>query len=53
VNAKLAGRLVSLAEKSKVPIVGVTETMPANMSYADWVLNQLDALDKALSNSGS
>lgn len=50
VDAKLARQLVSLAEQSKVPIVAVTETMPSNVTYIDWVLGELDALDKALSN---
>lgn len=49
VNAKLAQRMVALAEQSKVPIVAVTETMPADTSYVDWMLATLDALDKALS----
>jgi zinc/manganese transport system substrate-binding protein len=53
VNAKLAQRMVALAEKSKVPVVGVTETMPAGVSFQDWVLGALDALDKALSEPNS
>ncbi|MFN3656882.1 MAG: metal ABC transporter solute-binding protein, Zn/Mn family [Pseudolabrys sp.] len=51
VNAKLAQHMVALAEKSKIPVVAVTETMPADTSYVDWMLATLDALDKALNGS--
>ena len=49
VSEKLTERLRDIAGKAKVPVVGVTETMPANVSFQDWVLGELDALDKALS----
>lgn len=49
VSEKLTQRLLALAQKSKVPVVGVTETMPADMGYVDWMLGQLDAVEKALS----
>ena len=48
VSEKLSERLVKIANDSKVPVVGVTETMPADKSFVDWMLGQLDALDKAL-----
>lgn len=53
VSEKLTERLRDLAGKAKVPVVGVTETMPANVSFHDWVLGELDALDKALSEPNS
>jgi zinc/manganese transport system substrate-binding protein len=53
VSEKLTERLRDIAYKAKVPVVGVTETMPANTSFQDWVLSELDALDKALSGSNS
>jgi zinc/manganese transport system substrate-binding protein len=53
VSEKLTERLRDLAKKAKVPVVGVTETMPANVSFQDWVLGELDALDKALSGPNS
>ena len=32
-----------------MPIVGVTETQPADAkSYADWMMSELDAVEKAL-----
>ena len=53
VSEKLTERLRDIAYKAKVPVVGVTETMPANTSFQDWVLSELDALDKALSGPNS
>ena len=53
VSEKLTERLRDIAGKAKVPVVGVTETMPANVSFQDWVLGELDALDKALSGPNS
>ena len=53
VSDKLAQRLVDIAKENKIPVVGVTETQPADKTFADWMLGQLDALDKALSESNS
>jgi len=53
VSEKLTERLLALARKSKVPVVAVTESMPANANFADWVLAELDKLDKALSDPNS
>jgi zinc/manganese transport system substrate-binding protein len=53
VSEKLTERLRDIAGKAKVPVVGVTETMPPNVSFQDWVLGELDALDKALSEPNS
>jgi zinc/manganese transport system substrate-binding protein len=53
VSEKLAQRLVDIAKENKIPVVGVTETQPADKSFADWMLSQLDALDKALSEPGA
>ncbi|MBV9801546.1 MAG: zinc ABC transporter substrate-binding protein [Solirubrobacterales bacterium] len=44
-----ARRLLRIAEQSKVPIIGVTETEPKGKDYQQWMLGQLDALDKAMS----
>jgi len=41
-------RLAALARAQKIPVVGITETEPAGMTYQAWMLGQLDALDKAL-----
>lgn len=53
VSEKLSERLVKIATESKVPVVGVTETMPADKTFTDWMLGQLDALDKALDTPGT
>lgn len=53
VSGKLTTRLRNVAAKAKVPVIGVTETMPANISFQDWVLGELDILDKALSEPNS
>jgi len=42
-------RMRRIAEQAGVPVVGISETEPAGMHYQDWMLAQLDALDKALS----
>ena len=36
------------AKAAGIPVVPVTETMPSVMSYQDWMLSQLAALEKAL-----
>jgi zinc/manganese transport system substrate-binding protein len=51
VSEKLAERLLTIARTAKVPVVAVTETQPAGASFQDWMLGQLDALDKALTGS--
>lgn len=53
VSEKLTERMRAIAGTAKVPVVAVTETMPANISFQDWVLGELDALDKALSGPNS
>ncbi len=53
VSEKLTERLIAIAEKAKVPVVAVTETQPAGVSFAGWMLAQLAALDKALKGPAS
>jgi zinc/manganese transport system substrate-binding protein len=53
VSEKLTERLRDLAKRAKVPVIGVTETMPANVKFQDWLLGELDTLDKALSGPNS
>jgi len=43
------GKLVQLAKDNGVPVVGVSETQPPNSTYQDWMMGQLNALDRALS----
>jgi zinc/manganese transport system substrate-binding protein len=53
VSEKLTERMRAIAGNAKVPVIAVTETMPANISYQDWVLGELDAVDKALCGPNS
>ena len=53
VSSKTAQRLIDIARKAKVPVVAVTETQPAGLSFTDWMLGELDALDKALAEAKS
>ncbi len=46
-------RLVQMAKDQKIPVVGVSETEPAGVTYQQWMTDQLDALDKALSGPAS
>jgi zinc/manganese transport system substrate-binding protein len=41
-------RFLNMARESGVPVVGVTETMPADANYLSWMVSQLDALQGAL-----
>ena len=53
VSEKLTERMLAIATKAKVPTIAVTETQPANVSFQDWMLGELDALDKALTGTSS
>jgi zinc/manganese transport system substrate-binding protein len=44
----LAERMRRIASQAGVPVVPITETQPEGRSYAEWMLAQLDALDRAL-----
>ena len=51
VSEPLAQRLVAIAQAAKVPVVGVTETLPPGEHFQDWLMRELDALDNALSGT--
>jgi zinc/manganese transport system substrate-binding protein len=53
VSEKLTERLRDIARRARIPVIGVTETMPANVGFQDWLLGELDTLDKALSGPNS
>lgn len=44
----MAKRMRDLAKQTGIPVVGVTETAPAGKNYQAWVLDELNAVDKAL-----
>jgi zinc/manganese transport system substrate-binding protein len=45
---RLAQRLRILAERYGVPVVEISETQPPGKTYQQWMLAELDALDRAL-----
>ncbi|MGI4813158.1 MAG: metal ABC transporter solute-binding protein, Zn/Mn family [Janthinobacterium lividum] len=47
-NGPLTTRLLKLAQSAGVPAVAVTETQPPGLSYVQWMMSQLDALERAL-----
>ena len=50
---KLVEHLIALARASKIPVVGITETAPAGVSYQDWMQNELDETARALAGPSS
>ena len=48
-----ARRLLEIARRSKLAVIGVTETEPRGKTYQDWMQDQLDALDDALAKPDS
>ena len=53
VGDPLTERLLAIAREAGVPVVSVTETLPSGMTYAAWMLGQLDATEKALAGPSS
>jgi zinc/manganese transport system substrate-binding protein len=45
----VAQRMVRIAERARVPVVGVSETEPPGTHYQAWMMQQLDAVERALS----
>jgi len=45
---KLTQRMRALAQQAGIPVIGVSETEPQGTTYQQWMLSQLDALDRAL-----
>ncbi len=48
VTDPLTERLLKFANAAHVPVVGVSETEPSGKTFAAWMLDQLDATEKAL-----
>jgi zinc/manganese transport system substrate-binding protein len=48
VEDPLTQQLSAAAKAAGVPIVGVTETQPEGKTFAEWMLEELDATGKAL-----
>jgi zinc/manganese transport system substrate-binding protein len=52
-QTKLVQHLIELARASRIPVVGISETVPAGSSYQDWMLMQLDEAQRALAGLSS
>ena len=48
-TSPLADRMRAIAKASRVPVIGATETEPSGKNYQDWVISELDAVDRATS----
>ncbi len=48
VTGNLTMRLIDIAHHAHVAVVGITETEPADTSFVDWMLSELDDLEKTL-----
>lgn len=53
VSDAMTAQLLAVANEANVPVVGVTETVTDGMGYADWMLGQLESLEKALGGPSS
>jgi zinc/manganese transport system substrate-binding protein len=53
VTDAMTEQLLGAAREANVPVVGVTETVPEGMSYAEWMIGQLESLEKALAGPSS
>jgi zinc/manganese transport system substrate-binding protein len=49
----LVQHLLDLARAAKIPVVGITETAPPGQSYQAWMLDELNATEKALADPTS
>jgi zinc/manganese transport system substrate-binding protein len=52
-TSKIVQHLIALAQAAKIPVVGITETIPPGLSFQQWMLGQLNDTDKALSGPSS
>lgn len=48
-STPMTERILAIARSSHIPVVAVTETEPPGINYQTWVLNELDAVEQALS----
>lgn len=47
-DSKTVDNMVKLAKKNNIPVLKVTETLPANKTYKEWMLSQYKKLNKIL-----
>ncbi|MGH7069130.1 MAG: metal ABC transporter solute-binding protein, Zn/Mn family [Acetobacteraceae bacterium] len=48
VNAPIAARMRRIAKRAGIPVLGVTETEPAGVTYQTWIERELEALARLL-----
>jgi zinc/manganese transport system substrate-binding protein len=53
VTDTLTQSFLKLAAKNHVPVVGVYETMPLGYSYQSWMLDEVQALNRAVTTGQS
>ncbi len=53
VTDAMTEQLLGAAREANVPVVGVTETVPDGIGYAEWMTGQLESLEKALAGPSS
>ena len=51
--SKIVQHLVELAKAAKIPVVGVTETVPPDMTFQQWMLGEVTDTEKALAGPNS
>ncbi|WP_372791461.1 metal ABC transporter solute-binding protein [Lentilactobacillus sp. SPB1-3] len=47
-DSKTVNNMVALAKKSDVPVLSITETLPAGKDYQTWMISQYNQLEKIL-----
>ncbi|WP_125763130.1 metal ABC transporter solute-binding protein [Companilactobacillus hulinensis] len=47
-DSKTVDNMIALAKENSIPILKVTETLPANKTYKEWMLSQYQQLNKIL-----
>ncbi|MQS75980.1 metal ABC transporter solute-binding protein [Companilactobacillus halodurans] len=47
-DSKLVNNLVKMAKKNNIPVLKVTETLPKDKTYQEWMLSQYQQLSKIL-----
>jgi len=50
---KIVQHLVEIAKAAKIPVVGVTETVPPDMTFQQWMLSEITDTEKALAGPNS
>jgi zinc/manganese transport system substrate-binding protein len=50
-TSKITDQMRKLAEDQRIPVVGVTETLPKGKSFAEWMIVTLEAVEAGLARS--